>query len=244
MRNSLTAGKDDLAAGNGLPPQDEAQRTLLPQLGHELRTPVQVIAGFVELLLTEQAGPLTAEQRRYLEQTRRSCERLARFAAELSAGDAAATTPVRPEPASLRRLAEGLGASMKPLLDLRRQTLRVRIAPGAEQGWFDPERVEQVLQNLVANASEYGPEGAAIDLEAECGAGPNGTELRVSVTDEGPGQLEGRRSASAARPGRGLGLSICRAIVSAHGGRLGAEETPGRGTRVRFTLPGPAEKAS
>jgi len=236
-RNSLTAGK-------GLPPQDEAQRTLLPQLGHELRTPVQVIAGFVELLLTEQAGPLTPEQRRYLEETRRSCERLARFAAELSAGDAAATAPVRPQAASLRRLAEGVGAAMKPLLDLRRQTLRVRIVPEAEQGWFDPARVEQVLQNLIANASEYGPEGGAIDLEAESGAGPSGAELRVSVTDDGPGLLEGRLSASAARPGRGLGLSICRAIVSAHGGRLGAEETPGRGTRVRFTLPLRAEKPS
>jgi signal transduction histidine kinase len=234
-RNSQTAGK-------GLPPQDEVQRTLLPQLGHELRTPVQVIAGFVELLLTEQAGPLTPEQRRYLEETRRSCERLARFAAELSAGDAAATAPVRSQPASLRRLAEGVGAAMKPLLDRRRQTLRMRIAPRAEQGCFDPARVEQVLQNLIANASEYGPEGGAIDLEAETGVGPSGAELRVSVTDDGPGLLEGRRSA--ARPGRGLGLSICRAIVSAHGGRLGTEETPGRGACVRFTLPMRSEQPS
>ena len=236
-RNSHTAGK-------GLSPQDEAQRTLLPQLGHELRTPVQVIAGFVDLLLTEQAGPLTPEQRRYLEEARRSCERLARFAAELSTGDAAATAPVRPQRASLRRLAEGVGASMKPLLDRRRQTLRVRIAPGAEQGWFDPTRVEQVLQNLIANASEYGPEGGAIDLEAEREVGPSGAELRVGVTDDGTGRLEGRRSAPAPRPGRGLGLSICRAIVSAHGGRLTTEETPGRGTRVQFTLPVQPEQPS
>lgn len=236
-RNSLTAGKGTL-------PPDEVQGTLLPQLGHELRTPVQVIAGFVELLLTEQAGPLTPEQRRYLEQTRRSCERLARFAAELSAGDAAATAPVRPQSASLRRLAEGVGAALKPLLDRKRQTLRVRIAPGAEQGWFDPARVEQVLQNLIANASEYGPEGGAIDLEAESGVGPSGAELRVSVTDDGPGLREGVCSASAARPGRGLGLSICRAIVSAHGGRLDSEEAPGRGARVRFTLPLRTEQPS
>lgn len=236
------AARNSLTAGEGTPPRDEAQRTLLPQLGHELRTPVQVIAGFVELLLTEQAGPLTPEQRRYLEQTRRSCERLARFAAELSAGDAAATAPVRPQAASLRRLAEGVSAAMKPLLDRKRQTLRVRIAPGAEQGCFDPARVEQVLQNLIANASEYGPEGGAIDLEAESGMGPSGAELRVSVTDDGPGLLGGRRSA--ARPGRGLGLSICRAIVSAHGGCLGTEETPGRGARVRFTLPVRSEQPS
>lgn len=235
MRNSLPAGP-------GSASQDEPERALLPQLGHELRGPIQVIAGFVELMLAEQAGPLAPAQRRYLEQIGRSCERLARFAAELCAGEAAAVSPVRLEFASLRRLADNVAAALEPLLDQRRQTLRVRIAPGAEQGRFDSLRVEQVLQNLVANASEYGPEGGAIDVEAERRVGPNGVELRVSVSDDGPGMVAGRRHASA-RPGRGLGLSICRAIVSAHGGRLASEEAPGRGTRVCFTLPQPAEAA-
>jgi len=223
--------------------EDEAPGTLLPELGHELRTPVQVIAGFVELLLTEQPGPLTADQRRYLLETRRSCERLARFAAELSAGQSAATAPVRPQPASLRHLAASVGASLKNLLDGRRQTLRVRIAPGAEQGCFDPARIEQVLQNLIANASEHGPEGGAIELEAESGVTPR-RELVVCVSDEGPGMPEGAGRAAAARPGRGLGLSICRAIVSAHGGRLDVEAAAGCGTRVRFTLPLGGEASS
>jgi len=217
----------------------ETLRALLPQLGHELRTPVQVIAGFVELLLAEQAGPLTPEQRRYLEETRRSCERLARFAAELSAGDSAATAPVRPQRASLARLAEGVAAAMKPLLDGRRQTLRVRIAPGAAQGWFDPARVEQVLQNLVANASEYGPEGRTIDLEAEIS---ERAELVVSVSDEGPGPPAA--ASAPARSGRGLGLGICEAIVSAHGGRLAIEAGRDGGARVWFTLAACAEEPS
>jgi signal transduction histidine kinase len=227
--------QSDLRAGPG----DEARDALLPQLGHELRTPVQVIAGFVELLLAEEAGPLTAEQRRYLEEARRSCERLARFAAELSAGGDAVTAPLVPQRASLERLVAGAGASLKIRLDRRRQTLRVRIAPGAEHGWFDPARVLQVLENLIANASEHGPEGGVIDLEVERALGPRGSALRVSVTDDGPGL--GARSAP--RPGRGLGLSICRAIVAAHGGELAAAEAPGRGARVRFTLPDGAESA-
>jgi signal transduction histidine kinase len=228
----------------GLPAEGEsaadAAGSLLPRIGHELRTPVQVIAGFVELLLAEQAGPLTPEQRRYLEEAQRSCQRLARFAAELSAGDPAATSPVRPQAASLARLAESVAGSLKPLLDLRRQTLHVRIAPGAAQGWFDPARVEQVLQNLIANASEYGPEGGAIELEAE-NVELGGAELLVSVTDAGPGMGAESR---VARPGRGLGLGICRAIVSAHGGRLEAGDAPGRGARVVFTLPARPEEAS
>jgi len=213
----------------GLPSRD----ALLPRLGHELRTPVQVIAGFVDLLLAEQAGPLTAEQRRYLEETRRSCQRLARFADELAAGAPADTAPVRPQAASLARLAESVAASLKTLLDPRRQTLHVRIATGAAQGWFDPARIEQVLLNLIANASEYGPEGGTIDLEAEAVEGPGGPELIVSVTDDGPGLAAG----PAGRAGRGLGLGICRAIVAAHGGRFEAGAAPGRGARVAFTVP-------
>jgi signal transduction histidine kinase len=228
--------QSELRAGPNDAPRELA---LLPQLGHELRTPVQVIAGFVALLLAEDAGPLTPEQRRYLEEARRSCERLARFAAELAAGGDAVTAPVLPETASLARLAESAGASMKIRLDRRRQTLRVRIAPGAEHGWFDPARVLQVLENLIANASEHGPEGGVIDVEAERALGPRGSALVVSVTDDGPGL--GARSTP--RPGRGLGLSICRAIVAAHGGELAAGDAPGRGARVRITLPDAAEGA-
>ena len=108
-------------------------RELLPRLGHELRTPVQVIAGFVELRLAEQAGPLTPEQRRYLEEVRRSSARLARFASELSAGAAAVSHPVTRECASLEHLVEGVGAALKPLLDPRRHRLpaRSRSAPAA-----------------------------------------------------------------------------------------------------------------
>jgi signal transduction histidine kinase len=226
----------------GLPAEaDAASDALLPRIGHELRTPIQVIAGFLDLLLAEQAGPVTPEQRRYLEEARRSCQRLARFAAELTAGAPAATAPVHPQDASLARLAEGVAASLKPLLDIRRQTLCVRIAPGAARGWFDPARVEQVLQNLVANASEYGPEGGAIELEAESVEGLGGAELLVSVTDDGPGFPE---AAPASRAGRGLGLEICRAIVAAHGGRLEAARAAGRGARVAFTLPPRPEERS
>jgi two-component system sensor histidine kinase KdpD len=217
----------------------EIERDLLPRLGHELRTPVQVIVGFVELLLAEQAGPLTAEQRRYLEEVRRSSARLARFASELGTGAGAVSHPVRHERASLARLAESVRASLKPLLDRRRQTLRVRVAPGAEQGWFDPARVEQLLENLIANASEHGPEGAWIDLEAERVVEPTGPVLRVSVIDDGPGFGAGRPS----EPGRGLGLAICGAIIAAHGGRLAVDRAPLRGARVRFDLPMPPEDA-
>jgi signal transduction histidine kinase len=232
-------------AGEGGSPHDDALGALLARLGHELRTPVGVIAGFTELLLSEEAGPLAPEQRRYLEEVRRSCQRLARFVSELGTADLGATQPVHPERASFLRLAEGVATSSKPLLDRRRQNLKVRVASEAEQARLDAARVEQVLVNLIANASRYAPEGGSIELEAERVAGAEGPELRVSVTDDGPGVRAGDRErifepwtrlGSGGSPG--LGLAICRTIVAAHGGRIQVEDAPGRGARFVFTLPG------
>jgi signal transduction histidine kinase len=234
-------------AGGG--PHDEALGPLLAMLSHELRTPITVIAGFTDLLLSEQAGALAAEQRRYLEEMRRSCRRLAEFLGELGMADRrlCATHPVRQEAASLARLAEGVAASLKPLLDQRRQSLRLLVAPGAAQGSFDPARIEQVLQNLIGNASKYGPEGGQIDLAAELVGEPGNEVLEVSVSDDGPGIAPADRErvfepwlrlAPEAGPGGlGLGLAICRAIVAAHGGEIRAEAAPGRGARLVFTLP-------
>jgi two-component system sensor histidine kinase KdpD len=236
-------------ADEGGVPDDDALGALLAMLGHELRTPLQVISGFADLLLSEQPGPLAPEQRHCLEELRRSCDRLGRFIDELGVMERrlGAAWPVRPERASLAQLADGVAAATKPLLDRRRQTLRVCVAAGAAQGWFDPARVEQVLQNLIANASRYGPEEGRIDLAAEHVEGPLGAALEVSVTDDGPGVPAadrervfepGLRLAPEREPaGLGVGLAICRAIVTAHGGSIRAEAAPGRGARFVFTLP-------
>jgi len=235
---------------------DDALGLLLAMLGHELRTPVTVITGFTELLLSEQVGPLTPEQRHFLVQMQNGCQRLTTFLGELGNADRrlSATHPVRLQPASLLRLAEGVGASLKPLLDRRRQSLRVCVDPAAAQGWFDPARVEQVLQNLIGNAIKYGPEGGRIDLAAALVDGSRGERIEVSVSDSGPGVPVADRerifepwlrlAPESGPPGLGLGLAICRAIVSAHGEQIRAEAAPGGGARLVFTLaPGPGAGA-
>jgi two-component system sensor histidine kinase KdpD len=236
-------------ADEGGGPHEDALGALLAMLSHELRTPLGVIAGFTELLLAEQAGPLGPEQRRYLEEMRKSGERLGRFVNELGAADRrlGASSPVRAEHASFVRLAEGVAAATKPQLDQRRQTLRLRVAPDAAQGWFDPARIEQVLQNLIGNAAKYGPEDGCIDVEARRVSGPQGEALEVRVTDQGPGIAAADRerifepwlrlAPDREPPGLGVGLAICRTIVTAHGGTIRAEAAPGRGACFVFTLP-------
>ena len=108
----------------------------------------------------------------------------------------------------------------------------------------DARRIQQVLVNLLSNATKYGPDGDVIEVRAE----PRGGQVRVAVTDHGPGIPPPEQPrlfeayfrsvvSSRATPGVGLGLAIVKAIVEAHGGQVGVESTPPHGTTMWFTLP-------
>jgi signal transduction histidine kinase len=105
---------------------------------------------------------------------------------------------------------------------------------------IDPEQVQQVLVNLLLNAIEALPLGGTVTVSAER---PDGGPVTVSVSDNGPGIAEGVRErlfqpfVTGKADGVGLGLSICKRLVEAHGGRISAGDAPGGGTVVRFTLP-------
>jgi two-component system sensor histidine kinase KdpD len=106
---------------------------------------------------------------------------------------------------------------------------------------FDPLLIEQVLTNLLENAVRYTPEGTPLELAASV----REKALLVELADRGPGILPGQEErifdkfvrGHGGGAGVGLGLTICRAIVAAHGGRIWAENRPGGGAVFRFTLP-------
>lgn len=130
----------------------------------------------------------------------------------------------------------------QPMASAQRISLSADEAPGPLLASFDPERIIQVLANLLSNAMKFTREGGRVEVRAE----REGTHVRVSVSDTGSGipeeQLESiferfRQVNRFDRRGHGLGLHISRCLIEAHGGRIWAESSLGNGSTFHFTLP-------
>jgi signal transduction histidine kinase len=115
---------------------------------------------------------------------------------------------------------------------------------------IDPQRVREVLTNLLSNALRYTPRGGEVDVRlAESGSGlPEGRNVTISVQDNGPGidaadllHVFDRFYKSSDSGGMGLGLSIAKYLVEAHGGKIWAESEVGKGSKISFALPGEVE---
>jgi signal transduction histidine kinase len=134
---------------------------------------------------------------------------------------------------------------MRPLLDKRGQRLVVELPASMPVVRADARRTVQVLVNLLSNASKYGPD----DVEIKVGAAVQGEWVRVTVADTGPGVPPESRGelfrrfvypdsgSDKAQVGAGLGLSVVKAIVKAHGGKVGIDDHEGGGSVFWFTLP-------
>jgi two-component system sensor histidine kinase KdpD len=137
---------------------------------------------------------------------------------------------------------EIVGAVMNRLSEkLKGHTVAINIPADLPLVAFDPLLIEQVLMNLLENAVKYAPSPSAFEIAASIS---NGAVI-VEVSDNGPGIKHGDEErifdkfvrGSAAAGGIGLGLTICKAIITAHGGRIRAENRPEGGAIFRFTLP-------
>lgn len=222
--------------------KERLRNALLSSVSHDLRTPLAVVKGAVTALL-DPAGDLAPGRRQeYLETISDEASRLNRLVrnllnmTSLEAGALTARKEWQP-------LEEVVGVALNRLEEqLGQRKICVEIAPDAAIVPFDATLLEQVLLNLVENATRYTPEGTPIDIRASRVDGG----VEVEVADRGPGVPTGleeqifekfRRGGSAAKGGMGLGLTICRGIITVHGGRIWCENRADGGASFRFMLP-------
>ena len=221
---------------------------LLAVVSHELRTPITVIGGYLRLLMSEEAGRLDPEQRRYLEECQRSVARLDAFVERVVEGSRpglqgevleVACAPLAP-------VIEEVAGSLEPLLEERRTSLALSLHPGLEAR-FDRSAVERVLLNLLGNAIRYAGDAGGIEVTTSVVERSLRSFVEVAVSDQGPGVAPADRerifepyvqaAPAGLRRGLGLGLAICRRLVEAHGGAIDVEDAPAGGSRFFFTLP-------
>jgi signal transduction histidine kinase len=228
--------------------------TVVAALCHDIRTPLGSLQAAVEVLhdypamSPQDLASMVERLRRGLVWLEGLVEDLSTWAAHRDGALEISRVPVHVADDVVTRAVDVVG----PLLMQRRQEVRTHKVEKGVWAMGDPVRLTQVVVNLLANASAYGPPGSPIDVAAS-GAGADDDSIEVRVTDRGPGLRAEeqatvfdryvRGAAGLAGPhhrGSGLGLSIVREIVHLHGGSVGVESVPGKGASFWFRVPSPS----
>jgi signal transduction histidine kinase len=215
---------------------DSARRQLLADVSHELMTPLTAMRGYIETLTMSELDIDAATRQRYLGIVNEETHRLERIIGDLLdlARLEGAATAMRQEPVDVGALFERVAERHEREVRARGVHLVRDVRTGAERVAGDPDRLEQALQNLAANALRHTPDGGTLGLAAD----RTEAGVRITVRDSGPGiaphhlpliferfyKVDVSRKATG---GSGLGLSIVKAIVERHGGTIVAYNDKG-----------------
>jgi signal transduction histidine kinase len=224
----------------------DRSRDFLADVSHELKTPIAALRTFNELLADGQVKDLVT-QREFLEQSRQQIDRLDWLATnllELSKLESGLVMlDLRPD--DLRTVVEGAVQQAHAAADRKGVAIVVDLPKEPIRQPHDPQRLGQVLTNLLGNAIKFTPRGGEVQVTLE--PTNDGAELRVADTGVGinPAELpfvferfyRGVQAHESRAAGSGLGLSIVRSIVEMHSGRVSISSTPGKGTQVAVDLP-------
>jgi PAS domain S-box-containing protein len=225
---------------------DRQRAEIIGNVSHELRTPLALIKGYATTLLSPAVSLDEQEARRFLRNVSMAADRLERMIDDLLWASRLEMEEIalRPRSFNLKRQVRQVLAWFQPhaqdcylVADLPDESLSI---------WADPERVEQVLVNLLTNAVKYSVPGSTITIRGQSLSDP--PRVVVHVSDEGTGiaaehlphLFDRFYRTEAGQEGVGLGLYICRRLVEAMGGQIWVVSEVGEGSTFSFTLPAPS----
>ena len=225
---------------------DELKNDLVATVAHEFRTPLTSLRMAIHILLEGTVGPVNEKQADLLQAAREDCERLQDIVDDLLdlARIQAGKVEVQPAAISAKSLVEGALANRSAAALAAKIQLAAEVGEPVLPVMADAERIALVLDNLIGNAVRHSAPGSTVVVRAQ----PQHDSVRFEVVDHGegiPAEYRSRifekffRVPGTKGEGIGLGLYLAREIVLAHGGDMGVESEPGKGSSFWFTLPVP-----
>ncbi|MDA1258380.1 MAG: ATP-binding protein [Chloroflexi bacterium] len=247
-RWNVAAHQELQNAFNELNEANKAKTRFLATVSHELKTPLTSISAFTDILSRSSAGTFGVRESGHLKVIQRNVHRLGLLIndlLDLSRIDAG-TIVLKLDDFYLPDFLSDLSAMFAPILAERKQKLVVE--DGSDNLWMtaDRDRLEQMITNLLTNASKFSPDGAPIRMKIAVAR----DRLELTISDHGVGIPEEAQEhifhafyrvdneETRAVPGTGVGLYTTASIVRLHGGEISVGSTPGHGTTFRAVLPG------
>jgi two-component system phosphate regulon sensor histidine kinase PhoR len=229
---------------------NQVRSNFVSMVSHELRTPLNSVHGFIDLLMNGHMGALTEEQHLYLGYTQEGVQQLMTIVEDIlfMTRSDSGQFELRPEKTNSRVIAKQVVTSLKVQARKAAVILDKDIPETAPLLYADPQRIQQVLSNLVANAIKFTPPHGTVMIRVRLHPEETGKVL-FAVIDTGDGIppedqphiferfYQSNHAMQSKMGGYGLGLSIARLIVEQHGGRIYFESTPQQGTTFSFTAP-------
>ncbi|MCX8067007.1 MAG: GAF domain-containing protein [Anaerolineae bacterium] len=226
---------------------DRAKSEFISTVSHELRTPMTSIKGYADLLVLGMAGPLNEQQKHFINIIRNNAERMVALVNDLLDISRIESGRLQLDLRALhiREVVDQVVTALQPRAQNKNLTLTANVPTDLPPVWGDPNRVAQILTNLISNAIQYTPPGGRVTVSAQT----NGDMLEISVADTGIGISKEDQKKIFDRffrandplvqetPGTGLGLPITASLVQMHGGQIWVESELGEGSTFTFTLP-------
>jgi len=225
----------------------DIQKEFSSTISHELRTPLSSIKAAIDIVMSGSAGVVTGEQNNFLSRAKNNVDRLNRLINDILdlAHMESGKTSLNIQTEDMNKIIKSVVETQEAVALSKGLTLKVEQDDQLAKLPFDPDKIIQVLNNLISNAIKFTPKGG---ITVSSALDPSSKNVKVSVIDTGYGIKEEdkiklfEKFQQLGEPhqrcvGTGLGLAICKEIIRQHGGKIGVDSKAGEGSSFYFLLP-------